>query len=431
MTDAFEDETKVELVPPLDRYCHDWSETTYPVEVKMIYIRHLADVSTVDQSFKVAVGYDMMWPSTPADIKKWTSDPVNFSPEYIPNFEFPNAKSETRERRALENGNPFQIQEVDGVQYNYLRTLVYLTCIEKLELASFPFDVQELTFTMVMSFAPVEKAMFVPSRGVFPKPGFEGKSRTTLSTADFDAPMLILNREYCTIPDFDVERVVVQFKSACYAGEETEGNNAFRWSEVVTRIQIKRRSTGYIYRVVFYNILLGYMSICAFAIDPKEGLGDRSGFLITLILATVAFQFIVSQHLPVVSYLTILDKYTFAMFSLCCMLLGVVSCIGAMDISDEKRNSYDTWCLYGYSVLITLTQIGFFLFGNAARNNQMKHFKMGELELRKLNYTKKESPINLKKGGLLEESTKPMNSADVCAFVSFHGISDEFNKKSS
>ena len=32
----------------------------------MVYIRHLADVDTVDQSFKVAVGYDMMWPSTPA-----------------------------------------------------------------------------------------------------------------------------------------------------------------------------------------------------------------------------------------------------------------------------------------------------------------------------------------------------------------------------
>lgn len=367
------------------------------------------------------------------DIQNWNSDPINFSPEYIPNFEFPNAKEETLERRALENGNPFQVQEVDGVQYNFLRTLVYLTCIERLELHSFPFDVQELTLIMDMSFAPVQKAMFVPSRGAFPKPDIKvstvGKSQVDLSTADFKAPLLILNRQYCTIPDFDVERVVVQFKNACYDGDEALGENTFRWSQVVTRIQIKRRAEGYLYRVGFYNLLLAYTSICTFAIDPTEGLGDRIGFLITLILASVAFQFIVSQYLPIVSYLTILDKYTFIVFTLCCILLGVVSYIGVAEVTAQERRQYDKWCLYSYIALLTLAQIVFWVYGYDARKKQMKHFEMGELELRKLNYVTIDTPINVMKKGLLKESKTPMKIADACAFVSFDGVSNEFKKK--
>ncbi len=304
-----------------------------------------------------------------------------------------------------------------------------LTCIERLELQAFPFDVQELTLTMDMTFAPVQKAMFVPSRGIFPKPdtvgnNTVGSSDVMLSTADFNSPNLILNRQYCTIPDFDVERCVVQFCNTCYAGEEHLVNDAFRWSQVVIRFQIKRRAAGYLYRVGFYNLLLAYTSVCTFALSPVDDLGDRIGFLITLILAAVAFQFIVSQYLPNVSYLTILDKYTFIVFTICCILLGIVSLIGVADVTNEQRVLYDRWCLYIYLITLTVVQALFWVYGLRAREKQMEHFKMGELELKKVNYLKMDTPITVGKGGLLKESQKPMKVSEVCAFVSFDGVSE-------
>mmetsp|Transcript_234 Transcript_234/g.373 ORF Transcript_234/g.373 Transcript_234/m.373 type:complete len:431 (+) Transcript_234:130-1422(+) len=424
--EGFEVNPKVVMIPPMERFIKDWNKTQIPVEIKGIFIRHIADVNTIDQSFKIAVGFDMMWPSNQNDIDNWNKDPVNFTPEFVPNFEFPNAKEETLERRALENGNPFCIQEVDGTKLNFLRTLVYLTVIERLELTSFPFDVQELTLIMDMSFASIQKAMFVPGRGAFPKPDeavlSTGKADATLSIGDFKVPLLILNRQYCTVPDFDVERCVLQFRSACYAGDEVLGDEAFRWGQVTIRIQLKRKAEGYLYRVAFYNLLLAYTSVCAFALNPVDGLGDRIGFLITLILAAVAFQFIVSQYLPNVSYLTLLDKYTFAVFTICCALLGVISYIGIADLSDEKRVQADKACLWIYLAVLTVVQLLFWLYGIKTRQSELCRLKMGEMQLARINYCpKSDTPIDIVKAGLLQESKKPMKIADSAAFVSFAG----------
>jgi|EP00979_Chaetoceros_neogracilis_P004308 hypothetical protein len=87
--DNFDQNPKVQLIPPMERFVKDWGATQVPVEIKGIFIRHIADVNTIDQSFKIAAGFDMMWPSTDTDIKSWTKDPISFTPEFVPNFEFP------------------------------------------------------------------------------------------------------------------------------------------------------------------------------------------------------------------------------------------------------------------------------------------------------------------------------------------------------
>ena len=183
------------------------------------------------------------------------------------------------------------------------------------------------------------------------------------------------------------------------------------------------------YRVGFYNLLLAYTSVCTFALSPTDDLGDRIGFLITLILAAVAFQFIVSQYLPNVSYLTILDKYTFIVFTLCCALLGVVSYIGVANVTDEQRVKYDKWCLYSYVSALTAIQVLFWIYGFLARREQLEQLDMGEMELKKKNYVKMDIPINVGKKGVLDESKKPMKIADACAFISFDGVAEEGTSK--
>jgi len=87
--ESFNQDPKIQLVPPVERFIKDWNNTQIPVEIKGIFIRHIADVDTIDQSFKIAVGFDMMWPSTDEDIINWGKDPISFTPGFVPNFEFP------------------------------------------------------------------------------------------------------------------------------------------------------------------------------------------------------------------------------------------------------------------------------------------------------------------------------------------------------
>jgi hypothetical protein len=300
-----------------------------------------------------------------------------------------------------------------------------------MELNAFPFDVQVLTVIMDMSFAPIQKAMFVPGRGTFPKPTFDDTTTTNNSSTNpssskryllnsnkqtWKTPLVILNREYCTFPDFTAKRCIIKFCSACYKGDELHDENAFRWGQVIIRFQMKRNPKGYLYRVGMYNFFLSFTSVCTFAINLTE-LGDRVGFLITLILASVAFQFIVSQYLPNVSYLTLLDKYTFAVFVCICMLLLVLSLIGTRDYTDEYRITLDMYCFWAYVGVLIILQLTFFVYGWRIQSRALEQFEMGELELEHVNYDHNiDKPIQVRK--FLSESTKVKN---VSAFLSFDG----------
>jgi len=306
------------------------------------------------------------------------------------------------------------ITQSDGKSYNFLRTLVYLTCIERMELDAFPFDVQELTVVMDMRFVPVERAMFVPDRTTSPKPN---NSHSVVVSSEYDEddtsdpPSLILNRQYCTFPDFDAKRVVVQFASAVYDAERELDENAFRWGQVTIRFQLVRQHSRYLYRVGFYNFVLSVTSVCAFALSPIDDLGDRIGFLITLILAAVAFQYIVSQYIPNVPYLTVLDKYTFGVFSVACLLLTAVSLISVVKVSDDMRNELDKWFCQVYVVLLVLMQLSFLVYGYRVRARSMEKLRMGSMDLKDINFVEeKDSAINVggTKAVFLPESKKPM-----------------------
>jgi hypothetical protein len=61
-----------------------------------------------------------------------------------------------------------------------------------------------------------------------------------------------------------------------------------------------------------WNVLL----VPFFIFDYIEDFGDRIGFLITLFLAAVAYQFVVKGDLPKLSYLSLIDKAIIAIFGL-------------------------------------------------------------------------------------------------------------------
>jgi len=377
-----------------------------------MYVRYLSEINTKAQTFCCAIGFDFVWKASETDVRSWERDPEAFVPEYVPNFEFPNASSETKEMRAQENGNPYMIVEKPQGKYNFVRILEYLTCFGRFELYAFPFDVQELTVVMDMSFAGVEKAIFVPPLESYDEEGHPAAGS-----------MLALNRAFCAIPEFHAKRVVVEFASRSAEGEEDKDDETFRWSQIVIRFQLERRSEGFLGRIAFLCLLLAITSVATFTLDPVEERADRLGFLITLVLASVAFQYIVSNQLPQVPYLVLLEKYTISVFTSTVLLLGLVSLLGGDFITsdEDERERLDRLFGIGFICWLVFSQIVFVLYGLRTRARERGKFMMGMRKLHKYNFNAREdSQINVTWSGMLKES-KRVRKEPVNAFVSFEG----------
>ncbi len=59
---------------------------------------------------------------------------------------------------------------------------------------------------------------------------------------------------------------------------------------------------------------------CAFSLSVSEATGDRLSLLVTLLLTAAAYKIVVSSTLPLVSYLTRLDRYVLVALGLLVML---------------------------------------------------------------------------------------------------------------
>ncbi|XP_035663086.1 acetylcholine receptor subunit beta-type acr-3-like [Branchiostoma floridae] len=71
---------------------------------------------------------------------------------------------------------------------------------------------------------------------------------------------------------------------------------------------VQRKTIFYMWNTVLILFVIMGLSFTVFSI-PAEEHKDRLGITFTLLVTTVAFKLVVSQYLPTVSYLTLLDKY--------------------------------------------------------------------------------------------------------------------------
>ena len=255
-------EGELEELTAKEAFYQDVDATKTVIEVNLFYIRYISDISTIEQTFRIAVGIDMEWKATDRDLEDWSKGAdaqKDYVPEVVPNFELPNAKEISIERRALENGNPFKLTESTGK--NFLRAFIEATCLQQFNLRSFPFDVQDLVVNIDMSFALKDKLVFAP-------------------TPNEDASLVILNRQYSAIPEFDFSRTVVKF----------DCDNT--WSRMELHVQMARQPEGPLYRVAFPCFLLTMVTITSFGFDLDLEFAERIAYLVTLVLTFVAFAFV-------------------------------------------------------------------------------------------------------------------------------------------
>jgi hypothetical protein len=177
-----------------------------------------------------------------------------------------------------------------------------------------------------------------------------------------------------------------------------------------------RRPEGSIGRIVVQCALLALATLCTFSLDPVDGHGDRINFLVTAILAFVAFQFIVASQLPMTSYLTLLDKYTQVTFAFLVLLQLTLSALNRSSYDRDTRGSIDNILFFVSMSTVVGIQLIFGIVAYFRRNQELRKLTMSMSELDKVNTQSDDTPINVYGDGEIFEDSSAQKGDPALTF---------------
>eukprot|EP01084_Bolivina_argentea_P116679 207270_1 len=342
-------------------------------------IDEVEEISTSNQKYTVKGVYEKDWPPTEQDQENWKKflDPNNNEvTEYIPEAEpsvgwvncceyptyFPLLWTETKSQ--------YRIDEKSGK--NQARWDIRAVWTEEFEVESFPFDVQDLTMVFCSEDMPSTKAK--------------------LCYTSSHNPSLTVDKTWSPITHFEIDNIDINFEEVDYLGE---GNPRDIYIYGRYRIQVNRKWKGIVYRIIVWMFMLGLLSWTTFGID-YQSIGDRMGFSMTMVLTVVAFQFVISNELPKVNYLTFLDKYNLFIFGYVVLICfesvitgwhgsgASIKCMKYLedDVDSECRlfyaEYYDNMLAIIFGVLYVCGNIGWIFY--AVYLNRIENAKLGNWE---------------------------------------------------
>jgi len=159
------------------------------------------------------------------------------------------------------------------------------------------------------------------------------------------------------------------------------------YSTIKFRLQVQRRWFPILIRIVLWMVMLGLLSFCTFGFQSTD-LSGRLSFCVTLVLAIVAFQFIISSSLPQGSYLTLIDKYNIFIFLFVLVITIESVIVGWQEKGIDNSEAIDHW--------VAIISLIIFTGGNMYFGIYV--WRRCEFELKKISksHTKKDEEVTLK-----------------------------------
>lgn len=172
------------------------------------------------------------------------------------------------------------------------------TFAKPLDIRAFPFDIQELTLTVVSN------------------------STKDVVLTEMNKTAIKANFEYDTLSEWEVlrENPTTTHAVSWYSFESADaklsaaGNS---YNNFHFHVIVKREVGNVFYSIVLPSTLLAFSCLTAFSMDVETKIGDRFSIVFTLILTIVANQLITKERLPNVPYLTVIDYYLYSMQGMC------------------------------------------------------------------------------------------------------------------
>ena len=286
----------------------------------------ISDIDTVTGTFAADFFLTASWLShkEPTAFEGLSKDELadTIAQEFDPRLIFMNAGgpvNRTDERWALEDWRTGHNDE--PVVYYMCRCVG--TFREPLELGHFPFDTQPLNLVL--------------------------SSHSKDVSLHEDVGMSRLRTEFMSSPEFELQ-------TAKFLAARTQRGYPLLYMAVIAR----RRPGYYVWNVFFPTLLLTLMAAAIFSVPASDAAG-RLGLILTLVLTSVAFKFVVAQSLPKIPYNTCLDWYVLGSFVVLAFIVVEVSVVALVDEIDATiAPTVERWLL---TALVALVVIGHVVLG--------------------------------------------------------------------
>ncbi|CAF1554302.1 unnamed protein product [Rotaria magnacalcarata] len=289
------------------------------VSVRVKFIR-LGEVITLEEKFYAEVVIEA----------RWLYDPEAAS--WNPNLYVKNALGDVKQEVARELvDNLDEPVYIDSRNYDIIYVWeirkVVGTFWEKLELNSFPVDVQQLSLQIVTR-CSVDECVLVENRF---QPSMVNRE-AFLAQQEWFLYEQIETRSTITMEDFSFRPI--------------------RQSTYLVTCCVARRPGYFYWNVYLLIFLITLIALTVYSVAPEYP-QSRLQITCTLLLTSIMFRWSVSRLLPPVSYLTLLDKYT--LISLVFISLNSIwhSIIGFLMRHMNISNAVDYYVL-GLSTIIFL-----------------------------------------------------------------------------
>ncbi|XP_078360747.1 cys-loop ligand-gated ion channel-like [Oculina patagonica] len=319
---------------------HNWQEKV-TVEIRTSIIS-VGDIDTVGQQFKCDFYLSATWQEPQLQGRSPTED-IKWHDEWHPRIVFFNAveieKMETNHKLFYEEGN--------NIPYAMETYRIKGSFRENLELWDFPLDYQELTITLMSDWT--DKLV------EFKK---DMRRADTIRSETFTA-----DQEW-----YLCRHVITEAASTV----KTEGSSANDYPLYHIKCHVRRKNGYYLWNIAMIIFLIDILSFCSFSVEISSP-SDRLSVTLTLLLTAVAFKFVVSQSLPTISYLTLLDKYVLSgLVFLCCM--AIENAVAASIPDPDKQKYFDRICIYvgvGCFLVIHIVAVAFVITRTRTRNQKL------------------------------------------------------------
>lgn len=223
-----------------------------------------------------------------------------------------------------------------------LQSRLHGTFAAPMDLHDFPFDNQVLPVEIESSAFPARRVVF----------GYAGNRREERGWIVPVKPEEVLESSV-RLPEWKIEAIQVRELGRYYRFEDAS------YSRYRIEILVSRRSGFYVWKVIVIEALIVALSWVVFLLDAGE-IGNRSAVSVTLLLATVAFSYVVSGITPRVSYLTLLDWFLlgcFVLIFLSCLESAVVYLLHRRGTEATRISRLDRWSLAAFPLLFLLFNI--------------------------------------------------------------------------
>jgi len=371
-----------------------------------IYVSRVGNICTVSQSFQVDLNLTLTWKADPYENWHWHQNNHNphWEPRWQPQIYFPNAKEVLMNQHILNcDSQEYRTEYIGNLLWITVRLELKLRLTELFEMQSFPFDCQDLTLR-IQCRDPIDRVRLVPLPQI---------RKDYLPELKNDRKQFMrVRRDTFTDQEW-------RFSNAMLEIVETRAEDddfGAKFSAIAVRFKIERLWMLYFLRVVVILFFIVTGSTTSFSVDPLSDGGERLNLCCVFILTTVTFLLVVSEYIPKIPYLTILDKYCFSVLLFVILVLlesavitrtetpetndipsdsvymgtfnGTWLIASMNELVDTKRSETDFLFKYVYLIILVLMHIYFVVLSYRAWHRERIKITSSSSELETLGVEK-------------------------------------------